>query len=549
MDYWFFENGKKKYDKMKFDSEPSLIYQIKKNSESIIIANYITLQFINDIKNYFKGILVLTGDFNYLANMIFLTPSIDKQIFALKTEYFEDQGNHTRFLILNFTNKKKYYQKVLENYSYCPSCNKTSKDYGGKKHHYRKEGTWIRDVWNRSEFSLPLIENDEFGQLISNIANFQLNEYYTINQSKVTLENNQNVEISKKKKYKTFDIQRINNQNCINGDSDEVLDFLLTSDKKYDLIFCDPPYNVGKKYSEHKDNMNQMDYNNWIINLYLKGADLLNDNGLFWILNTPYNNLIHYLALSEKLHFVGEIVWDDLGVPAAKIQPTYYNLLVFSKSPHVKNSQLIIDTKDPKYCKRNSCIKNRKKIISTPSSIWGDIFRIRHNKKRWGHPCNLPIEFLDRVFDISLKIIGNNSLNILDFFAGIGTTAMSSMKNGHISTNIELDSSYFKIILQRIENKLYENNETKIKKKNKGKTKKSIQLDVANALKVNSSVINLNLNERVEWLLARKVISEEDISLFRSKSELFRSIGKTGVKESNTKGNKENKITSLDDYF
>jgi len=32
-------------------------------------------------------------------------------------------------------------------YTYCPTCDKTTKDYGGKKHTYHEYGTLISDVW------------------------------------------------------------------------------------------------------------------------------------------------------------------------------------------------------------------------------------------------------------------------------------------------------------------------------------------------------------------------------------------------------------------
>src|SRR3990172_1965206 len=32
-------------------------------------------------------------------------------------------------------------------YTYCPACEKTTKDYGGKKHTYNSYGTLISDVW------------------------------------------------------------------------------------------------------------------------------------------------------------------------------------------------------------------------------------------------------------------------------------------------------------------------------------------------------------------------------------------------------------------
>jgi site-specific DNA-methyltransferase (adenine-specific) len=53
--------------------------------------------------------------------------------------------------------KHEKYKGVLQHtktrvqYSYCPVCGKTTKDYGGKKHTYHSYGTLLSDVWRDIE--------------------------------------------------------------------------------------------------------------------------------------------------------------------------------------------------------------------------------------------------------------------------------------------------------------------------------------------------------------------------------------------------------------
>ncbi len=81
------------------------------------------------------------------------------------------------------------------------------------------------------------------------------------------------------------------------------------------------------------------------------------------------------------------------------------------------------------------------------SDVWTDIHRIKHNKKRDPHPCQLPIHLLDRLILLSTD---ENDV-VLDPFSGTGTTAISAKRLGRKFIGFELDADYVKISNEKLE--------------------------------------------------------------------------------------------------
>ena len=92
-----------------------------------------------------------------------------------------------------------------------------------------------------------------------------------------------------------------------------------------------------------------------------------------------------------------------------------------------------------------------RKRVCTPfgplvSDVWTDIHRVKHNKYRDEHPCQLPIHLLERLILMS----SDEGDTILDPFMGTGTTALAAKRLGRKYIGIELDAKYVEIA----ENKL-----------------------------------------------------------------------------------------------
>ncbi len=83
---------------------------------------------------------------------------------------------------------------------------------------------------------------------------------------------------------------------------------------------------------------------------------------------------------------------------------------------------------------------------SLVSDVWTDIHRVKHNKYRDEHPCQLPIHLLERVILMSTD---ENDI-VLDPFSGTGTTALAAKRLGRNYIGLEFDQSYAKIATNKL---------------------------------------------------------------------------------------------------
>ena len=76
-----------------------------------------------------------------------------------------------------------------------------------------------------------------------------------------------------------------------------------------------------------------------------------------------------------------------------------------------------------------------------------DIHRIKHNKNRDTHPCQLPVHLMDRII---LLTTDENDI-VLDPFSGTGTTAISAKRLGRRHIGFEIDPFYVDVSKEKIE--------------------------------------------------------------------------------------------------
>jgi len=80
------------------------------------------------------------------------------------------------------------------------------------------------------------------------------------------------------------------------------------------------------------------------------------------------------------------------------------------------------------------------------SDVWTDIHRIKHNKYRDEHPCQLPIQLLERII---LTSTDENDI-VLDPFVGTGTTVIAAKRLGRRFIGIDIDEKYVNITKDKL---------------------------------------------------------------------------------------------------
>ncbi len=351
-------------------------------------------------------------------------------------------------------------------YDYCKFCEKTTKDYGGKKHLYHSFGTSMSDVWRDISIS-----KEEFPKLVIE----RLRDFFSIKPNKTmlvtSLWKSKQTDFKKiitdyeipEKAFPSIDIKKVKKQekppkNKIwNGDCIELLQ--KVKDETVDTIFVDPPYNLSKKYDNFSDNMTMPEYYDWCNQWLYQLCRVLKKGGSFFILNIPLSALEHFTFLHQHLHFQNWIVWDALSAPVKKLLPAHYSILYFTKGEKPKTFNYDLKQKndplcmplDYGYCIRKGCVSKRsKQNIDTSkqlTDIWSDIHRIKHNSLREDHPTLLPPNLMKRIISLS----SNKDDLVLDCFNGVGSTTLAAQYLNRNYFGIEKNPNYFETANKRHE--------------------------------------------------------------------------------------------------
>ena len=355
--------------------------------------------------------------------------------------------------------------KTRVQYTYCPACDKTTKDYGGKKHTYHAYGTLLSDIWR--DISCDLYDNIE--PIIDRLADlFGLESYeklliFDLTQLDLAREPIAAPDIPSIPS-RSSDTRSMNQ--LINGDCLESLKNI--PDNSVDFAFADPPYNLGKKYRGYSDDMAITEYFQWCDMWIKQLARTLKPGRTLALLNIPLWSIRHFQTLEKTLNFQNWIAWDALSYPVRLIMPAHYTLLCFSKGiprplPGLTDQTGLTETPfTPEpfqslhplaegFCLRSSCIKQRQQgnvdDRGPLTDLWWDIHRIKHNTRRVDHPTQLPPQLMYRLISVFTK---PNEV-VLDCFNGSGTTTLAAHQLGRQYIGIEKNKTYFDMTRHRHE--------------------------------------------------------------------------------------------------
>lgn len=352
-------------------------------------------------------------------------------------------------------------------YTFCPACDKTTKDYGGKKHTYHSAGTLISDVWRD-------IAADPAGDLSEVIARFaDLFAVPTYTRLLVL-----DGRVFQADRFVTdsagqYSIQALPfhftptetlQSRLVMGDVLEELGRL--PDNSVDFAFADPPYNLKKGYNDYSDDRSITEYFVWCDTWMSELARVLRPGRTCAILNIPLWAIRHFLHLEKTLQFQNWVVWDALSFPVRLIMPAHYSILLFSKGlprplpglveavdpdmfSGVSKSFRPLEPLAEGFCLRSACVRTRQMREvddrGALTDLWWDIHRLKHNSRRVDHPCQLPPQLMYRL----ISIFTQPGEVVLDCFNGAGTTTLASHQLGRQYVGIELSEKYHAIALAR----------------------------------------------------------------------------------------------------
>lgn len=352
--------------------------------------------------------------------------------------------------------------KTRLEYTYCPVCNKTTKDYGGKKHTYHEAGTLLSDVWRDVQYDFT----GNLDTLYQRFADlFGLNPYTQLDvfdlrdiklkrcDTEIQVWNNKDGRLD------SHIVDRILNGDCLN----ELRDIETNS---IDFAFTDPPYNLGKKYAGYADALEIQDYFKWCDEWIAELARVLKPGRTLALLNIPLWAIRHFLYLQKILEFQNWIIWDALAFPVRLIMPAHYTILCFTKgtprelpglvgtSRHIglsgaPKSFHALEPLADNFCLRNNCVETRRfdhiNDRAALTDLWTDIHRLKHNSRRVDHPTQLPPHLMYRILTLFTK----PGEIVLDCFNGSGTTTLAAQQLGRHFVGIEASKKYAELARER----------------------------------------------------------------------------------------------------
>lgn len=205
----------------------------------------------------------------------------------------------------------------------------------------------------------------------------------------------------------------------------------------FDLIFADPPFNIGKAYGDSVDDDRERDaYLTWCRAWLDEMVRVLAPGGSMFVYNLPIW-AVHLAAHLEKSltfrHWIAVDIKYFFPI-RGRLYPAHYALLYFCKGDRPATfSPPGTPILTCRHCGKEVKDYGGYKDKLDPggmnlSDVWSDLSPVRHHryKRRRKGLNELPVKMLDRIIDMASK----PGDRILDAFAGSGTSlVVAELKN------------------------------------------------------------------------------------------------------------------------
>jgi site-specific DNA-methyltransferase (adenine-specific) len=241
------------------------------------------------------------------------------------------------------------------------------------------------------------------------------------------------------------------------GDCLQVLPELARAGLQVDLVFADPPFNLGKPYHGGVDDSKPWSaYEDWTRTWLSAAVALLKPGGAIFVYNMPrwcVTTAEHLLGLGLTFHnWIA--VRETHGPPRKKgLYRAHYGLVYFTNGEPAVQRKLRTPIEKCRHCGGDvrdygGYRDTLKEGGVSVSDIWTDISSVRHPKfKAIGFEGpQLSTRLLRRV----LLMATNPGDLVLDPFAGSGTTAVVCEAEGRRWVGIELEASSCGVIARRL---------------------------------------------------------------------------------------------------
>ena len=222
-----------------------------------------------------------------------------------------------------------------------------------------------------------------------------------------------------------------------------------------DLIFADPPYNIGKNFDGLVESWDDAVFLSWLFEIIAECHRVLKKQGSMYIMNSTENMPWIDLECRKLFTIKSRIIWayDSSGVQAKKYFGSMYEpilMMVKDAKNYTFNSDAILV--EAKTGAKRALIDYRKNppqpynSQKVPGNVW-EFSRVRYLMDEYeNHPTQKPVALLKRII-LASSCPGDI---VLDPFAGSFTTGKVAVETGRRFIGIEVNCEYVKMGLRRL---------------------------------------------------------------------------------------------------
>jgi site-specific DNA-methyltransferase (adenine-specific) len=234
-----------------------------------------------------------------------------------------------------------------------------------------------------------------------------------------------------------------------------------------DLVFADPPFNIGYEYDVYNDRRAKADYLAWADKWLAAAVRVLKPAGSL------------FLAIGDEFAAEHKVRLDALGLTLRNWIVWHYTFGVScTKKFNRSHAHIFYYVRDPKNytfnpgevrvpSARQTTYADRRAnpVGKLPDDTWvlrpqetdehfredGDTWYVPRVcgtfRERTGHPCQMPEAVLDRI----VRVATNPGELVVDPFAGSGTTLAVAKKLGRRYLGVELSDVYADAVRKRLQ--------------------------------------------------------------------------------------------------
>jgi len=243
------------------------------------------------------------------------------------------------------------------------------------------------------------------------------------------------------------------NQKIIHGDV--LLGLQKIPDESVDLIFADPPYNIGKDFDGLKEDWTEESFLEWCYEWIDECHRVLKPHGSFYLMNSTENIAFLDIYCRSLFTVKSRIVWsyDSSGVQAKSYFGSMYEpILMLTKNPKnytFNHKEILVEAKTGAkrqlidYRKNPPQPYNTKKV---PGNVW-EFPRVRFKMDEYeNHPTQKPESLIERI----IKASSNEGDLVLDPFSGSFSTGAVSKRLNRKFVGIEINEDYVKMGIRKL---------------------------------------------------------------------------------------------------